>query len=127
MLGKRATVTPLKEARIPEGTRTLLAEEPQHKVPYQRVRDGIIAFVRKTWSATTDAKAFVEPFCSHMSRIGWNKLDEYNDITIRLPEGGKLRFATSLYKGGQFVYTIESYDAEVPEEMKKRTFLGFEI
>jgi len=63
-----------------------------------------------------------------MAGIGWNKLDPFNDIVIRLPDGdGTLHFVTTLYKGGQFTYTIESYDAEVPVELKKRTFLGFEI
>jgi len=63
-----------------------------------------------------------------MNGIGWNKLDDYNDIVIYLPEGGgKLRFVTTLYKGGTFKYTIESYTAEVPIELKKKTFFGFEV
>ena len=119
---KKNAVAPLPP--VAEHTTTLCAEEPEYKVHYERVRDNIIAFARKTWKG----EAFCEPFCRHMSGIGWNKLDEYNDIVVYLPEGGgKLRFVTTLYKGGTFKYTLESYDAPVPLEMRKRTFLGFEI
>jgi len=119
---KKSAVAPLPP--VVEHTRPLCAEEPEHKVHYERVRDNIIAYARKHWKA----EGFTEPFCRHMNGIGWNKLDEYNDIVVYLPEGGgKLRFVTTLYKGGTFKYTIESYTAEVPIELKKKTFLGFEV
>jgi hypothetical protein len=119
---KKSAVAPLPP--VVEHTRPLCAGEPEHKVHYERVRDNIIAYARKHWKA----EGFTEPFCRHMSGIGWNKFDEYNDITIYLPEGrGKLRFVTTLYKGGTFTYTIEAYDAKVPVELKKKTFFGFEV
>ena len=119
---KKSAVAPLPP--VVEHERSPCAAEPDHKVHYERVRDNIIAYVKKHWPT----EVFTRPFCRHMSGIGWNKLDEYNDIVVYLPEGGgKLRFVTTLYKGGTFKYTIESYDAPVPVEMKKRTFLGFEV
>jgi hypothetical protein len=121
---KKSAVTPLPLPSVEEPTRTLCAAEPEHKVHYERVRDNIIAYVKKQWPA----EEFTKPFCRHMSGIGWNKLDEYNDIVIYLPEGGgKLHFVTTLYKGGTFKYEIESYAAEVPLGMRKRTFMGFEV
>ena len=119
---KKSAVAPMPS--IVEHTRTLCAEEPEYKVHYERVRDNIIAYVRKHWKT----EEFCEPFCRHMSGIGWNKLDEFNDITLYLPgNGGKLHFVTTLYKGSVFTYTIDSYDAPVPIEIKKKTFLGFEV
>jgi len=123
---KKSTVAPLHSVVVDDHTKALNMAEVEYKIHYERVVSGILAFVRKTWKG----EAFVGPFCRHMAGMGWNKLDEYNDIVIHLPSqegGGKLHFVTSLYKGGQFTYTIGSYDAEVPVDMKKRTFLGFEV
>jgi len=119
---KKSAVAPLPSAEEP--ARPLCAAEPEYKVHYERVRDNIIAYAKKHWPT----EVFTKPFCRHMSGIGWNKLDEYNDIVIYLPEGGgKLHFVTTLYKGRTFKYEIESYAAEVPLGMRKRTFMGFEV
>lgn len=98
-------------------------EEPVHKVHYERVRDNIIAYVRKHWKL----EAWCEPFTTHMAQMAWNSLDTYNELTFKLPEKRTIHFTTTLYKGGEFTYTLESYDAAVPVDMKKKTFLGFEI
>jgi hypothetical protein len=122
MRSKKSAVAPLPA--VVEHVKVLCAEEPEYKVHYERVRDNIIAHVKKHWPT----EEFTKPFCRHMSGIGWNKLDEYNDIVIYLPEeGGKLHFVTTLYKGGAFKYSIESYAAKVPAELKKKTFFGFEV
>jgi hypothetical protein len=98
-------------------------ENPVYKVHYERVRDNIIAFARKNWKA----EEWCGPFCKHMTHIGWNKLDSFNELAIKLPDKRVLRFTTTLYKGSTFTYTIDSYDAEAPVELKKKTFLGFEV
>jgi len=121
---KKSAVAPAPAPSAEEPVRPLCAAEPEYKVHYERVRDNIIAYTKKHWPT----EVFTKPFCRHMSGIGWNKLDEYNDIVIYLPNGGgKLRFVTTLYKGRTFKYEIESYTAEVPLEMRKRTFMGFEV
>ena len=98
-------------------------EELVHKVHYERVRDNVIAYVRKHWKT----EEWCELFAAHVAQMAWNSLDTYNELTFKLPEKRTIHFTTTLYKGGEFTYTLESYDAAVPVDMKKKTFLGFEI
>ena len=95
----------------------------EFKIGSRKVRDGMIRILQ------TELKdqSFTAPLITHLKKIGYNKFDEYNEITLLVgPNKLNLHFTTTLMGGGELTYTISSYDAVPPDDLVKRTFLGIE-
>jgi hypothetical protein len=95
----------------------------EFKIASRKVRDGMIRVLQ------TELKdqSFAAPLIAHLNKIGYKKFDEYNEITLVVgPHKMNLHFTTTLMGGGDLTYTIPSYKALPPDDLRKRTFLGIE-
>jgi hypothetical protein len=89
----------------------------------RKVRDGMI----RTIQTELKDESFATALIGHLNKIGYKKFDEYNEITLVLGANKvNLHFSTTLMGGGELTYTIPNYDAQPPDDLRKRTFLGVE-